>query len=165
LRRFASIAGNLEILEREFLALRKVRLRLIEKYRSLYEKDKGKRRAFDAASLLGFLEARYPQGLSWRKAEDNGTPFPPKIDATCSRALNQIGLDTPEKLDRFVKRADFRIRVRSFAASQGITAREVSHLALVQIAVVMRDYDAFVAHFPDFIEYAPLVRYGKKTRH
>ncbi len=165
LRRFASIAGNLEILEREFRALKKARSRLIEKYRAGYQSNHERRLPFDAARLLGYLEARQPAGLSWRKAEQKGKPFPPKIDATCTKALDEIGLDTPDKLDRFIRRKDFRQALRSFAASQGVLPRDVSHLALIQIVVALKDQDAFADYFPEFIDYLPLLQPARRRRY
>jgi hypothetical protein len=164
LRRFASIAGNLEILEREFRALKEERSKLIETYRQTYERHKEKREVLDVARLLGLMEARYPDGLSWRTAECNGAPFPPRIDAVCARALNEAGLNTAEKLERFMKRGRFRGRVRYFAASQGIKANETSHLALIMIAVSMQDREAFEAYFPEFVTAFPAIHHQRQTR-
>jgi hypothetical protein len=65
-------------------------------------------------------------------------PFPPRIDAARARALGEVGLNTAEKLDRFMEHPRFRGKVRSFSTSQGIKEKEVSYLALVMIAVGMK---------------------------
>src|SRR5713101_7589078 len=50
-RRFASLAGTLELLDNEFVALRDTRSALIEKYRVRYEQSKDQRTSFDVARL------------------------------------------------------------------------------------------------------------------
>jgi len=54
-RRFASLAGTLELLDNEFLALRDARSALISEYRAKYEQGKDQRISFDVARLGAFL--------------------------------------------------------------------------------------------------------------
>jgi ppGpp synthetase/RelA/SpoT-type nucleotidyltranferase len=151
LRRFAAIAGALEILEAEFLHLRSERANLVNAYRAAYTLGKERRQPFDAARLMGFLESAWPDGLSWREAERAGAPFPPRIEVTCVEALGAVRLNTAESLGRAMKSPGFRRAVRSFAASQGIEVQHVSHLALVLTAVARKNARLFQAYFPDFV--------------
>jgi ppGpp synthetase/RelA/SpoT-type nucleotidyltranferase len=62
LRRFGAIAGSLEILESAFLDLREEKLRLVNQYRAEYARGEAARIRFDAARLLAYLAARFPDG-------------------------------------------------------------------------------------------------------
>jgi hypothetical protein len=148
-RRFARLAGVLEMLDGEFLALRAQQDLLIERYRKSFNRGASSRwwnKTFDAARLKGYLESARPEGLSWRSASKNGSPFPDHIDATCVAALKEAGLSRPKSLDALITTSAFRSAITRFAAKEGISAAEVSHLALVLIALkrknpaVMREY-------------------------
>jgi ppGpp synthetase/RelA/SpoT-type nucleotidyltranferase len=152
LRRFAAIAGSLEILEGEFLSLNSERSRLIDLYRQTYVAGDEPRKRFDVARLLGFLEAQFPGGLSWRRAEEVGKPFPYRIEARCLQALKAAGLGTAEAFTKATKTSRFRRVIRSFARSNFVGVSEVSHLALTMIAVAQRNARIFKGYFPDFLE-------------
>lgn len=139
-RRFAAVAGTLEMLGNEFHTLRAERDKLIKKYRGRYVSGLDSRKAFDAARLLGFLEAYYPKNLSWRKAQEVGRPFPPRVEATCVAALKSCRLSTANALRTFMQTVEYRKAVRKFAAAQ---LEEPTHLALVVIAVSRRASGVF----------------------
>ena len=90
LRQFAALAGTLKILDSEFLSLRTARVRLLEEYRERYSRLRDGKEPLDAARLLGFLEARWPDGLSWRTAAASGHAFPMHIEASCVDALKAV---------------------------------------------------------------------------
>ncbi|MEM7122339.1 MAG: hypothetical protein AAF563_13730 [Pseudomonadota bacterium] len=150
-RRFASLAGTLELLDSEFLALRQERDDLIDGYRHAYTKHGDDRRAFDVARLLGYLEAARPKGLSWRQAEEAGTPFHAGLDSSCVDALKAVGLGTARSLSDVFKSRRFRYAASSFAASQGIAPKSVSHVAAVVLALVVTDANVIRRHFPDVV--------------
>ncbi len=150
-RRFASLAGTLELLDNEFLALRDQRNALIDRYRLIYEQKKDKRKFFDVARLLGFLEASRPMGLSWRKAANDGAAFDAGLDISCVGALKAVGLGTPMSLRNVLKSSRFRYAVTTFAASQGIAPANVSHLAVVVLAVVVKDARMVQRHFSEIV--------------
>lgn len=151
LRRFASLAGTLELLDNEFLALRDTRSALIEAYSVRYKQNLDRRTPFDAARLWGFLEASYPEGHTWRKAVSTGAPFKPVLDISCVEALRAAGLGTPASLAAMLKSREFRRAVASFASDQGIAPAEVSHLAVVLLAVAAKDLRMVQRHFPEFM--------------
>lgn len=148
-RRFAAVAGTLEMLGTEFHALRTERNELIESYREKYRRYLDNKKSFDAARLLGFLEAYCPTNLSWRKAEEGGRPFPPRIEATCVAALKACKLSTANALYTFMQSAEFRKVARQFAAAQ---LEEPTHLALVVIAVARRSPGVFQDYFSSMSE-------------
>ncbi len=150
LRRFASLAGSLELFDSEFLSLREQRKELIESYRNLYARKQGRRVSFDVARLLGFLEASRP-GLSWRQAEDEGRPFLPGLEVSCVEALKTAGIGTPASLKKVFSSSRFRYATSTFAASQGISPTEISHLAAVVLAVIVKDLPTVQRHFPNLM--------------
>lgn len=150
-RRFAAVAGALEILGNEFGALNKIRDDLIENYRRDYSDGRGLRKKLDVARLLGFLEAMHPQGRGWRQAADMGVPFAPGIEVSCVEALHTVGLKTAESLNEVMRSSTFRRAVRSFASSQGIDPTTASHLALTVIALAVTDPSVLEEQFPEMV--------------
>lgn len=155
LRRFASIAGTIELLDTEFQALREERSDLIDAYARHYSSKTFDRRPFDVARLLGFLEAVRP-GLSWRQAKANDTPFRTGLEVSCVDALRAAGLGTPTSLRKMFRSSRFRYILHTFAALHGIGIDEVSHLAAVVLAVVAKDPRIVHQHFPEMI-YDPTI--------
>lgn len=148
-RRFASLAGTLELLDNEFLTLRDERDELIDRYREIYANHGDNRNAFDVARLLGFMEASWPEGRSWRQAAEAGVPFQPGLDTSCVDALKAVGLGTPRSLRNVFESREFRDAVASFASSHGIAPEHVSHLAVVLLALAVKDPNVLKRHFPE----------------
>jgi ppGpp synthetase/RelA/SpoT-type nucleotidyltranferase len=149
-RRFASLAGTLELLDGEFLSLRQENDSLVLRYRELYKNGEDQRKPFDVARLLGFLEATR-RGMSWRQAAADGHPFAAGLDVSCVEALRAVGLGTPTSLSAMFSSRRYRYISRSFAASQGIGVDDVSHLADVVLAVMTKDTKVVQHHFPEII--------------
>ncbi len=156
LRRFAALAGSLELLDNEFLALREQRSDLIESYRLRYQRNEDHQKPFDAARLLGFLEASRAEGRSWRQAAAAGAQFAEGLDVSCVDALKAVRLGTPASLRVLFRSSPFRYAVRSFAASQGIAPAEMSHLAIVVLAVAIANARMVQRHFPEVV-YDPAI--------
>jgi ppGpp synthetase/RelA/SpoT-type nucleotidyltranferase len=156
-RRFAALAGSLELLDSEFLNLRDERDRLVEYYVTRYQRNEDQRSPFDVARLLAFLEATRPRGRSWRQAAAAGVPFRAGLEVGCVDALKTVGLGTPASLGIMFKSARFRYALRSFATAQGIATTEVSHLAHVVLAVIVKNVRIVQQHFPE-IMFDPAIR-------
>lgn len=131
IRRFARIAGVLELLDSEFRKLRKERNYLIDRYQRRYRAGKDKDVVFDSARLLGFLEVSRPEGLSWRAAVSKHEPFPLHVEASCIDALTTLKLNTARKLERVLRRRSFLQKVGRFAQVARVAPSAVSHLALI----------------------------------
>ena len=82
-RRFARLAGAIEILEDEFAALRDYQITLISLYKEQYLNKQYLDKEIDSVRLLALLECERPSSLGWRKASEIGTPFPAHIENTC----------------------------------------------------------------------------------
>ncbi|MGO9450963.1 MAG: GTP pyrophosphokinase family protein [Candidatus Binataceae bacterium] len=150
-RRFARLAGTLELLDNEFLALRDTRNPLIGEYCDLYKEGKDQKIAFDVARLWGFLEVAWPEGRSWRQAAAENAPFYPGLEVSCVEALKAVGLGTPISLRTMMKMRQFRRAVNSFAADQGVAPAQLSHVAVVVLAVAIKDLRVVKRHFPEFM--------------
>lgn len=150
-RQFAALAGTIEILDGEFLSLRAARVNLIEQYCARYARMQDGREQLDVARLLGFLEARWPEGLSWRMAAFSGHGFPIHIEASCVDALAAVGLKNASKLRALMAQTSYRSALRSFASLKGIGSTEISHLALVVIAVALEDEGVLRTYFPEML--------------
>lgn len=135
IRRFARIAGVLELLDTEFQKLRQERNILIRKYHRRYEAGKDKDVAFDSARLLGFLEVNRPEGLSWRTAVSKHQPFPLHVEASCVDALTTLNINTARKLGKVLRRKSFLQKVSRFAQVAKVAPSAVSHLALILLVV------------------------------
>ena len=150
-RLFNAMAGALEILDGQFLSLRSARTKLIEHYRDGYTQKLDTGEEFDAARLLGFLEASCPSGLSWQKAASSGCAFPEHIEASCVEALKAVGLKSAGDLRSWMKQSKYRSARLTFAALQGIGPTEVSHLAVVVLAVALKDEAVLRTCFPEML--------------
>jgi ppGpp synthetase/RelA/SpoT-type nucleotidyltranferase len=146
-RRFAALAGTLELLDAEFLALRKERTTLITRYVGLYKAKKELGSTFDAARLLAFLLVVRP-GQTWptSTAEE---PVGSGLEAICVEALKAAGLSKPSSLAALLRSKRFTSALRSFAALKGIAPEAVSHLAVVVIAVAVKKPSLINIHFPE----------------
>jgi len=149
-RRFASLAGTLELLDNEFQELRHERNVLIGVYWDRYSQNEDASKPFDVARLLGFLEADR-SGLGWRDAEAAGKPFAAGLDVSCVEALKSAGLGTAKSLRKIFRSSRFRYALRSFASSNGISPSEVSHLAAVVLAVIVKRPQLVRQHFPEMM--------------
>jgi hypothetical protein len=130
--------------------LREERKVLISEYKRMYEGGRDQNKPFDVARLLAFLEATRP-GLSWREAEERGRPFAAALENSCVDALRAAGLATPQSLNHTFQSSRFRYALKSFAASQGIATAQVSHLASVVLAVIVKDLGVVRHHFPNLL--------------
>lgn len=152
LREFAAVAGALEVLDTEFERLRGVRNELVDSYRSAYEKDDQLQAELDVARLLAFLEARFPDGLSWRARQTGDSSFPLGTDIACSQALSACGITTAEAFDEALQQSNVSEALEGRAAQEGISRNELSHLAIIVVAVGVLDNEVLTRDFPDLAE-------------
>lgn len=141
-RRFSAIAGTLELLETEFSELRRQRGALVSAYASDYGGGNGFEHRLDAARLMAALEVLRPDGLSWRFAENAGTPFPPRVEATCVKALAVVGIRTGAELQESLASDAFRNLSSDYAAVRATVPSRLSHLSVAVIAVACHDEGA-----------------------
>jgi ppGpp synthetase/RelA/SpoT-type nucleotidyltranferase len=150
-RRFASIAGVLELLEHEFEELEGSAEHLIEQAIESLKSQPGKNLSLDVPLMCAFLELEQPDGLSFRRARADGKPFPAGIDRLMFLGLRRAGIRTLNSLRRDIRSRKVRRSVGRYAAAEGIAPREVSHLAILELILALRTPVAFRVFFPEFV--------------
>jgi ppGpp synthetase/RelA/SpoT-type nucleotidyltranferase len=148
-RRFARLAGALEILENEFLALRSERWKLVDAYVAAFKKEsKISRDTLDSAKVIALLEVERPNGLGWRSTSGTETGFPPGIEAVCAAALRSAGIKSSGVFRRVLRSQAIRTAEKNFTA---LSLQAPTHLASALIAVAIKSPSTFRDYFPDMI--------------
>lgn len=151
LRLFAALAGALELLERDFLGLRGVRDGLALRHQEEYRHGSHMDDPLDVSRMIGYMESRFPEGVGWLRKEQRGGILPPGLARACLTALSAIGVGNATSLAQLLRGRPFREAVRSFAAARNLTPAQVSHLALIVLAIAAEKPKVLRDHFPDLI--------------
>ena len=149
-RRFASIAGVLELLEHEFDQLTEAASRVVDEACESLRQHMNWARNLDVPSMCALMEIEHPGGLSFRGARVAGSPFPPGIEQLLHLALRRSQIATVGALLRTLRSPRIRGSVRRYARAEGILGDEVSHLAILALVVGMRSPVALRVFFPEF---------------
>lgn len=155
-RLFAALAGALEILETEFERLHDEKEKLVDGYRRRYSEGQDERKRMDVARLLGFLRSEFPDSPSWG-ASGKGS-LPRGLDVTCLEALSSVGLGTARGLRDVLRTRRYWRSVESLAANLGEEPSRLSHLALVVLAVGLRDSSVLESSFPEIVRESAVSR-------
>jgi ppGpp synthetase/RelA/SpoT-type nucleotidyltranferase len=148
-RRFAAIAGVLELLEHEFQQLLAARSQLVDS--ALEELPSvSTRQAMDVPYMLAVLETIYPDGLSFRRASSTGSPFPPGIENRFRLALSANRINTVKAFQTALRSAKLKGLRRRYASAEGIPEREISHLAGLALLLASRSRRLLEVYFPEF---------------
>ena len=150
-RRFAALAGTLEMLDQEFLRLRAERDTIINSLRDIYRRRRDLHVPLTAGRLIALLEARFPRNPGWRKAPASMRLLPAGIEHSCTEALRCVGLGTARSMLKAMATPRFRRVMRAFASRKGLGPDEVSHLALVVIALGIKKPEVLRLHFSEML--------------
>jgi ppGpp synthetase/RelA/SpoT-type nucleotidyltranferase len=143
-RRFARLAGALEILENEFVALRTEGSRLVSTYVGMFQNNtKMVRDSLDSAKLIAMLEVERPNGVGWRSAPKD---FPPGIEAVCTEALKSSGIKSSGALRHALRSQPVKTAEKKFAT---LFLQAPTHLASTLIVVAVQSPVIFKDYFPD----------------
>ncbi len=162
-RRFAAIAANFEILEREFISLREKRWMMVDDYLEEYRHAERLDEAFDAARLVAALEWLCPAGKGWRQwSRDNETP-----EVTSKQAvtlLREAAITNALELSSAVYDKEFRTASESLASLQGGSVNEMSHVTVVGALAAAKDFDILRRQLPGLAESAEFVEVFTKQQ-
>jgi ppGpp synthetase/RelA/SpoT-type nucleotidyltranferase len=147
-RRFARVAGAIEILEAEFLSLRNEQDTLVEGYKRLYTSKKDLSAKLDSARLVAFLECERPDSAGWRSAARSGKPFAPHSDNLCTKALEKVGIRTGRELLIALTSKQFMKAEKKFSEENRIS-EPPSHLTTARLIVCLRNTQIFNDYFPE----------------
>jgi len=149
-RRFARIAGAIEMLEDEFVALRNHQEQLVHHWRERYEAGQDEGVDIDSVKLKAMLECERPGSLGWREAARQGMPFPPHIARRCVKALERTGIRTGQALRTALRAKSLKAAELLFAEEHRIS-EPISHLNTARLVVLLRSPAIFGDYFPEMI--------------
>ena len=162
-RRFARIAGAIEMIEDEFVALRDHQQQLIEGYKSRYANAQDEIAEVDSVRLIALLECERPASPGWRAAAQRGTPFPPHIDNRCVKALKHTGIRTAQALKTMLRSMSLKAAEKLFAREHRIS-EPLSHLNTARLAVLLKSPTIFSDYFPELLPDAAIQLLIKKQK-
>lgn len=148
-RRFAAIAGVLELLEHEFDELASATSRLIEHAVASLKQGMDPARNLDVPGMCALVELEYPDGVSFRGALAAGSPFPPGIDQRLQLGLRRSAITTLGGLLRALRSNRVRRGIRRYAGAEGILKTQISHLAVLAIVLGLRSRSTLRVFFPE----------------
>ncbi len=149
-RRFASLAGVLELLEHEFGQTSNEAQSLVEAALQELQSAYSASIRLDVPRMLAFLELSHPEGLSFRNAHAKGDPFPPGIEQRLLLALKHINVGTTGSLNAALLDNVVRNKQKRYARREGIRESELSHLAVLAIVVGVKQRSMLGVFFPEF---------------
>jgi ppGpp synthetase/RelA/SpoT-type nucleotidyltranferase len=162
-RRFARIAGAIEMIEDEFVALRDHQQQLIEDYKGRYESGQDGTVEIDSVRLIALLECERPASQGWRAAAQSGKPFPPHIDNRCVKALKRAGVRTGQVLKMILRSKELKSVEKLYAREHRIS-EPLSHLNTARLAVLMKSPTVFSDYFPELVADAAVQRLLKQQK-
>lgn len=149
-RRFARIAGAIEMLEDEFVSLRDHKQQLIGEYKARFLAGDDGNSEIDTARMIAMLECERPHALGWRAAAEAGQPFPAHLDNRCVQAIRRGGIKKVKALRRVLKSRELRDAEEFFLRVHRLL-EPPSHLVTARLIVLIRSPIMFADYFPDQI--------------
>jgi ppGpp synthetase/RelA/SpoT-type nucleotidyltranferase len=140
-RTFAALAGTLELLDRQFMDLRRMQSELVDSYRRRYLVGEDGSAPWDAARLAGYLAAVRPAG---QRASTLGL-----ADIARVQALELGGLNNADRLSSALTRSTFKRRLGAFASLTGQSPEEVSDFVVAVIAASLKNSTQLKRQFPE----------------
>lgn len=131
-RRFAALAGALELVDQEFNSLANALIELVRRYEERYKNHELMEAEFDSARLLGFIMAYRDESV---RLGPQGMPLRFDIASECVRALSRVDLASGSKLFKVIDSQAFRTLVRDYADMRYIEPSQVSALVVIASAV------------------------------
>jgi ppGpp synthetase/RelA/SpoT-type nucleotidyltranferase len=142
-RRFAALAGALELVDREFDNLAQELVALVHLYSARYHGREILDDEFDAARYLGFISEFRRDAV---KLGPSNIPLSFEQAAECVRALREIDLATGSKLLDVIESQPFRTLIRDYADRRGIEPGEVSGLGIAAAVVLITNPDVLARY-------------------
>lgn len=151
-RRFASLAGVIELLEHEFGQLTDAATGLVQNACDRLRVGVAPDQNLDVPLMCGCLEVDFPDGLSFRQSRAGAGGFPVGLEQQFWLALRRNGIKTLGGFRRALKSPRMVERVRRYAKAEGVPELEVSHLALLSLLLGLRDGPGLKLFFAEYAE-------------
>lgn len=149
-RRFASVAGALELLEHEFARLSEETSNLVGAAVKTLSVSPIPKVSLDVPHLLALLEVVRPGGRSFRQAVAEKSPFPPGVEGLLQLALRRCGIKSTSALLSVLENGEFVRAQKIYSAAQVVPVSELSHLAICLLIVGVRNRLILTTFFPEF---------------
>lgn len=150
-RRFAALAGTLELLEREFGELRKEGRALVEAHRASFERHQGLDDKLDVARCLAAVALVRPESRPFLGVHGQRLNVPASTAKNCLVALDVAGIKTPRALLAQLRSARYRGAISTYAAEASVPEAQVSQLAAIAIAVGLHKGKLLEEWLPDLL--------------
>lgn len=145
-RRFASMAGVLELLETDFDSLLESKLRLVDRAVCFLQSKPTNSMALDVPYLLAAMRIYKPKGKDFISLT---TPLPPGIELRILLAIKHIGIKTTRALINTLRSPKMRRAFKRYADSEYIPTDQISHLAVLSVVIASKRPRYFTTFFPE----------------
>jgi hypothetical protein len=148
-RRFASLAGAMELLEGEFESLTRESSDLANKAKAEMSEPAFGRQTLDVPRFIAILETYRSEGRSFRSVLQ---PSIPGIETRIVLALRRCGIRTCSSLSWSLVDNRLLKVIGKYSAIQLVQAKEVAHLAVALLLIGIHSRPMLETFFPDFID-------------
>jgi ppGpp synthetase/RelA/SpoT-type nucleotidyltranferase len=158
LRKFASVAAVLELLDQDFGDLIQSDIGLVPAARKALKEGHGLRAKLDVPHLLAALDLEFPDGVTFATGREARGKFPPRIEARVLLALKRCGVSTVTALRKKLTSPEVRKALRRYARQEGVSIAGVSHIAAASLVIAIHNRLLWETYFPEFVDNLPLRR-------
>lgn len=151
-RRFGALAGTLELVESQFLAMKSEYVMLVSRYLNSFKQGAEWHCRLDAASLFAALECLRPKQLDLRDSDQLEVQLPRRLGKICVEALAASGIRTPSQLRSTMASEKFGAALSDFASLNRLGANKVSHLAAVSLALTCKSPRILREEYPELTQ-------------
>lgn len=138
-RRFGALSGALEILEREFIGLRKSLIDTVEQHVEEYRQRKGGATQLDSARLIAAMKARGEGRAAWQSEAGGETWYSFEDAKAHLEILSFVGLTTWNALRTSLETDPFKKTLHEYCTRVRVDISEVDHRTMIQIASLLID--------------------------
>jgi ppGpp synthetase/RelA/SpoT-type nucleotidyltranferase len=150
-RRFASMAGVLELLDHEFQEMTQLAESLVDSAGRAMHQEFDAGTNLDVPHMLALLRLAQPT-IASANTSDTSRSFDADIKRRLNLALRRTGVRTVAALKRGLESRRFRIAVRRYARAEGIAPYDVSDVALLGLLIGLRRRRLLTIFFPEFAD-------------
>jgi len=147
LRRFASVAGTLEILEREFLSLKEEKAALVKAACESITQRFVSTTRLSPVRLCALLSIERREGV--RFAEVDGLPT--GIESLCVEALRRSRIGDIGRLRSCIRSKRMHRLVQRYASNTGSSVDTVSDFVLILLVLKLNNPEVLQDLFPEFL--------------
>jgi ppGpp synthetase/RelA/SpoT-type nucleotidyltranferase len=150
-RRFAALAGTLELLEREFAALRREPRTIVDAYSEDFRARRRLDEKLDVARFLAAVGVARPESLPFLGPEGHRLNAPASTAKNCVQALRLTGVRTPRQVFTELSTKRFLNAAKTYASESRVPEAEISQLASAAILIGIKKSRVLEEWLPDLL--------------